>query len=83
MVKYYRMARQKDIDRFLKDAKQAAKVAGSHIPVVKEGLSAYDTYEAIHRLRKSAPKAARATRNEVLKRLKRQQQKLRRRFRLR
>ena len=76
------MARHKDIDRFLKDVKQAGKVAGSHVPIVKEGLSAYDTYKAIKRLRKSTPKAARAVRGEVMRGIKRRQRRLNQRFRL-
>jgi len=79
---YLRMARHKDIDRFVKDVKQAAKVAGSHVPIVKEGLSAYDTYGAIQRLRKSTPKAAKAVRSEVIRGIKRRQQRLKRRYRL-
>lgn len=77
------MARQKDIDRFLKDAKRAGKVGGSHVPVVKEGLSAYDTYEAIRHLRNSTPKALRAVKSGIRRRIRKQQQRLRRRFRLR
>ena len=77
------MARQKDIDRFLKDAKRAGKVAGSHVPVVKEGLSVYDTYEVISNLRRSTPKAARAAKNELLRRIRKRQQRLKRRFKLR
>lgn len=77
------MARNKDIDGFLKDAKRAGKVVGSHIPIVRDALSVHDTYETTRRLSKSAPKAARAVKNEARKRIKKQGRRLKRKLRLR
>ena len=77
------MGRNKDIDSFLKDLKGAGKVAGSHIPVVKDALATHDAYKATSRLSKSAPKAVRAVKNEARKRIRKQKQTIKRKLRLR
>lgn len=81
------MGKNKDIDSFIRDAKGAGKIVGSHIPVVKHAIEAHEIHKTTDRLRKSTPKAIEAAKREVSKRIKKKRQGLTRnikkRFRLR
>jgi hypothetical protein len=61
------MRRNKDIDNFVRDAGRAARIAGSHVPGVKQALEGYEIADTAHRLSRSAPKAAKAAKQMIAK----------------
>ena len=69
------MARNKDIERFKRDAREFGKSAAGHVPIVGEALGIYDTVQKGRRLSKSTPRAInawkRGTRSKLRRRLRR------------
>jgi len=59
------MARDKDIERFKRDAKEFGKSAIGHIPYLGEAFGAYDTVKKGRKLAKSTPRAIHALRRRT------------------
>lgn len=81
------MPRNKDINNFIRDVKDGSKFIGNHIPIVKQGMEAHEVYRVCKRLGISTPRAIqvakKAFKNEIRKKRKRLQSKVRNRLRFR
>jgi len=64
------MARDKDIERFKRDAKAFGQSAAGHVPYVGAALGAYDTVKKGRRLAKSTPRAINALKRKAKSNLK-------------
>lgn len=53
------------INNFINDAKDAAKIAGSHVPVVKDALEGYEIGKTARRLQRTTPRAVKAVKRQV------------------
>jgi hypothetical protein len=65
------MARDKDIERFKRDAKAFGRSAAGHVPFVGTALGAYDTAKKGKRLAESTPRAINAWKRKAKSRMKR------------
>jgi hypothetical protein len=65
------MARNKDIERFKRDANEFGKSAAGHIPYLGEALGAYDTVKKGRRLAKSTPRAINALKRRAKSNIRR------------
>ena len=60
---------RKAINQFMRDASDAGKILGSHVPGVKHAIEGYEIAKTTNRLSKSAPKAYRAARREITRKV--------------
>ena len=65
------MAKDKDIERFKKDAKALGLSAAGHVPGVGKVLGINDTYKKGKRLAQSTPRAFSTVKRRVRKNIKR------------
>lgn len=74
------MAKDKDIERFKRDAKAFGTSVAGHVPYIGEALGVYNTAQQGRRLAKSTPKAINAlkrrTKSKIRRRLRRVQRYL-------
>ena len=72
---------RREINNFMRDVGDAAKIAGSHIPGVKHVIEGYDIARTANRLSKSGPRAVKAVRREINHGIQRKRLNITRRFR--
>ena len=75
------MRRKKEIKNFVRDVKDASKIIGGHIPVVKQGLEARDIYRVSKRLGMSTPRAIQAAKTAIKSQLRNRRQRLKNQLR--
>ena len=71
------MARNRDIERFKRDAKAFGLSAADHLPGVGTALGIHDTYQKGRRLANSAPKAVNVFKRRAKSRINRQLRRFR------
>ncbi len=64
--------KNKAINNFMRDATDAAKIAGSHVPGVNHALEGYEIARTASRLSKSTPRAAKAVGRIITRRVAQQ-----------
>jgi hypothetical protein len=69
------------LNNFMRDAGDAAKIAGSHVPGLRNALEGYEIAKTANNLSKSGPRAYRALKNEAYRSIQRKRINITRRFR--
>jgi len=77
------MRRKKEIKNFVRDVKDASKIIGGHIPIVKQGLEARDIYWVSKRLGMSTPRAIQAAKTTFKSQLRDRRERLKNQLRKR